>query len=98
MNFCSDDCSFEASALCGCVIAIFSLHCLRPKFAATVANMSSNPRPWYHKNLSRMKAEELLNKANEPGSFLVRESESLRNTRVLSVLYVACYFQICYLR
>jgi len=86
VNFCSDDCSFEASALCGCLIAIFSLHCLRPKFAATFANMSSNPRPWYHKNLSRMKAEELLNKANEPGSFLVRESESLRNTRVLSVL------------
>lgn len=51
--------------------------------------MAFNLRPpWYRLNVSRMEAEEMLIKTNQPGSFIVRESESLQNTRVLSLLYV----------
>eukprot|EP00794_Sanderia_malayensis_P011283 gene11283-12463_t len=43
-------------------------------------------KSWFHKNLSRKCAEELLMETKREGAFLVRESESLPETRVLCVL------------
>ncbi|XP_055487504.1 LOW QUALITY PROTEIN: phosphatidylinositol 3,4,5-trisphosphate 5-phosphatase 2A [Leucoraja erinacea] len=48
---------------------------------------SPNPGLWYHRDLSRAAAEELLARAGRDGSFLVRDSESVSGAYALCVLF-----------
>uniref|UniRef100_A0A7M4EPC4 phosphatidylinositol-3,4,5-trisphosphate 5-phosphatase n=1 Tax=Crocodylus porosus TaxID=8502 RepID=A0A7M4EPC4_CROPO len=47
---------------------------------------------WYHGNITRSKAEDLLSKVGKDGSFLVRASESIPSAYALCVLFQNCVY------
>uniref|UniRef100_A0A668A7I7 phosphatidylinositol-3,4,5-trisphosphate 5-phosphatase n=1 Tax=Myripristis murdjan TaxID=586833 RepID=A0A668A7I7_9TELE len=49
-------------------------------------------QPWYHGNITRSKAEDLLSKAARDGSFLLRGSESIQGAYALCVLFQNCVY------
>ncbi|XP_010219061.1 PREDICTED: phosphatidylinositol 3,4,5-trisphosphate 5-phosphatase 1 [Tinamus guttatus] len=47
---------------------------------------------WYHGNITRSRAEDLLSKVGKDGSFLVRASESIPSAYALCVLFRNCVY------
>ena len=48
--------------------------------------MAAAGRVWYHKQLGRMETEKMLMDSKEDGSFLIRESDTVRGAYVLSTV------------
>lgn len=44
---------------------------------------------WFHKNVGRVETEKILLESKEDGSFLIRESDTVKGAYVLSTMLVA---------
>ena len=44
------------------------------------------PSQWFHRNIGRMETEKLLIENREDGSFLIRESDTVKGAYVLSTM------------
>ena len=47
---------------------------------------SSNNWVWFHKNVGRVETEKILLESKEDGSFLIRESDTIKGAYVLSTM------------
>ena len=50
------------------------------------AGMAGVSSQWFHRNIGRMETEKLLVENREDGSFLIRESDTVKGAYVLSTM------------
>lgn len=50
------------------------------------AGMAGTSSQWFHRNIGRMETEKLLVENREDGSFLIRESDTVKGAYVLSTM------------
>ncbi len=51
-----------------------------------VVNMAVPGRVWFHKQVGRMETEKLLMDSKSDGSFIIRESDTVKGAYVLSTM------------
>ena len=55
-------------------------------FSGDKIGMTGASNQWFHRNIGRMETEKLLVENREDGSFLIRESDTVKGAYVLSTM------------